>query len=167
MVKSFQAVAMGGTFDEIHAGHIVLLSKAFEEGEKVVIGISSDRFADRTKGKNKINHNYKERVANLKRAINSKFGPVIYEITKLDNEYGPAAKSATVNALVASSETAEKIKGLNKIRRKNGLLPLELIVVDMIRAEDGEPISSSRIRAGEINSSGKLLRVKRGNSNKV
>ena len=85
MVKSFQAVAMGGTFDEIHAGHIVLLSKAFEEGEKVVIGITSDRFADRTKGKNKINHNYKERVANLKQAINSKFGPVIYEITKLDN----------------------------------------------------------------------------------
>jgi pantetheine-phosphate adenylyltransferase len=65
-----------------------------------------------------------------------------------------------VNALVASSETADKINGLNKIRRENGLTPIELIVVDMVRAEDGEPISSSRIRAGEINSSGKLLRVK-------
>jgi pantetheine-phosphate adenylyltransferase len=65
-----------------------------------------------------------------------------------------------VNALVASSETADKINGLNKIRREKGLTPIELIVVDMVRAEDGEPISSSRIRAGEINSSGKLLRVK-------
>jgi pantetheine-phosphate adenylyltransferase len=160
MVKPFQVVAVGGTFDEIHAGHIALLSKAFEQGEKVIIGISSDSFADRRKGKNKINHNYGERVANLKQAINRKFGPVIYEITKLDNEYGPAAKSTMVNALVASSETAAKINGLNKIRRENGLTPIELIVVDMVRAEDGEPISSSRIRAGEINSSGKLLRVK-------
>lgn len=160
MVKPFQVVAMGGTFDEIHAGHIALLSKAFEQGKKVIIGISSDSFADRRKGKNKINHNYAERVANLKQTINSKFGPVIYEITKLGDEYGPAAESAMVNALVASSETAEKINGLNKIRRENGLIPLELIVVDMIRSEDGQPISSSRIRAGEINSSGKLLRVK-------
>jgi pantetheine-phosphate adenylyltransferase len=151
---------LGGTFDEIHAGHIALLSKAFEQGKKVIIGISSDSFADRRKGKNKINHNYGERVANLKQAINRKFGPVIYEITKLDNEYGPAAKSTMVNALVASSETAAKINGLNKIRRENGLTPIELIVVDMVRAEDGEPMSSSRIRAGEINSSGKLLRVK-------
>jgi pantetheine-phosphate adenylyltransferase len=41
----FPVVATGGTFDEIHTGHVMLLAKAFEVGNKVIIGISSDEFA--------------------------------------------------------------------------------------------------------------------------
>ena len=158
MTDKFNVVATGGTFDEIHIGHLALLSKAFDMGKKVVIGVSSDEFVDMVKGKDKITHTYEQRVANLRRVIQANFGDVIYEISKLNTAYGPTVISGEVNALVASSETAKKCSEINEIRLNKGIKPLLIVVVDMIRAEDGAPISSSRIRNGQIDPQGKLLK---------
>ena len=38
----FSLIAMGGTFDIIHQGHITLLSTGFEISDKVIIGLTSD-----------------------------------------------------------------------------------------------------------------------------
>jgi pantetheine-phosphate adenylyltransferase len=64
-----------------------------------------------------------------------------------------------VDALVASSETARKGKEINNIRRINRLEPILIIAVESLKAEDGGPISSTRIRAGEIDSLGKILKT--------
>jgi pantetheine-phosphate adenylyltransferase len=152
----FRIVATGGTFDEIHAGHVALLAKAFEVGDKVIIGVTSDEFV---KGRKKINHDFETRVASVKEMIKKEFGSVKYEIAKLDSEFGPAVTRGDVGALVASAETQVKGQRLNEIRRKNGLAPAEVIGVALIKAEDGKPISSTRIRAGEIDRSGKLLKA--------
>ena len=142
----------------IHIGHLALLSKAFEQGKKVVIGVSSDEFADTVRGKGKITHTYEQRVANLRQVIQANFGDVIYEITKLNTTYGPTVLSGEVDALIASSETAKKGSEINEIRSNKGVRPLVIVTVDMIRADDGNPISSSRIRSGQIDPRGKLLK---------
>jgi pantetheine-phosphate adenylyltransferase len=152
----FRAVATGGTFDEIHAGHVALLARAFLEGDRVIIGVTSDEFV---KGKKKINHGFEARVASLKKMIEKEFGDVKYEIAKLDSEFGPAVTTGDVGALVASAETQEKGARLNEIRRKNGLAPAKIIAVGLIKAQDGKPISSTRIRAGEIDAKGRLLKA--------
>ncbi|WP_415283003.1 phosphopantetheine adenylyltransferase [Candidatus Nitrososphaera sp. FF02] len=152
----FRAVATGGTFDEIHAGHVALLARAFLEGDRVIIGVTSDEFV---KGRKKINHDFETRVANLKKMIGKEFGDVKYQIAKLDSEFGPAVTTGDVGALVASVETQEKGARLNEIRRKNGLAPAEVIAVGLIKAQDGKPISSTRIRAGEIDAKGRLLKA--------
>ena len=157
-MKRFGLVATGGTFDEIHSGHLALLSKAFELCDILIIGVTSDEFATKRKGKNSIHHRYEERVANLKDVIRENFGEVKYQISKLDNDYGPVILSADVGALVASAETAKKGDDINRIRHINGLAPIEVVMVDLIRAYDGKPISSSRIRSGEIDATGKKLK---------
>jgi cytidyltransferase-like protein len=160
MVNKFRVVATGGTFDEIHDGHLALISKAFEVGRKVIIGVTSDEFAAKTKGMNRIHHSYEQRVVNLKEIIKNKDGGAVYEIYKLDDDYGPVVILPQISALIASAETAKKGDDINVIRSRNGLPPLTIIAVDMIRAEDGSPISSSRIRAGEIDASGRMLRFR-------
>ena len=154
----YAIVATGGTFDEIHIGHIALLSKAFEKGTHVIIGVTSDEFTAINKGK-RLNHNYEQRISNLKRAIREQFGNVSFEIARLDSEFGPAVTTGDVGALVASTETREKGGRLNEIRAKRGLAPVEIIAVDLINADDGRPVSSTRIRAGEIDWKGRLLKA--------
>ena len=158
--RKFDFVATGGTFDEIHIGHLALLSKAFEVGDKVIIGVSSDDFASRVKRKGKLNHTYEQRVKNLHDTIDKQFGrQVKYTVAKLDNDFGPTVTEGCMDALVASSETASKGKEINNIRRINRLEPISIIAVESLKAEDGGPISSTRIRAGEIDSLGKILKT--------
>ena len=158
MAERFAIVATGGTFDEIHIGHIALLAKAFEVSNKVIIGVSSDEFA--TKRGKRLNHNFEQRSENLKKIIKKEFGNVAdnYNIAKLDEDFGPAVTFGEVDALVASAETGNKGRVLNDTRSKRGLKPVKVITVELIRAEDGSPISSTRIRAGEIDSKGRLLK---------
>ena len=155
MAEKFLIVATGGTFDEIHVGHIALLTKALQVGNKVIIGVSSDKFAAK-RGK-KLNHNFESRVANLKKTIKKEFGDVNYEIAKLDGDFGPAVTTSDVEALVASAETQRKGKLLNEMRAKRGLRPVKIITVELVKAEDDSTISSTRIRAGEIDRQGRLL----------
>ncbi len=155
MTFHFDTVATGGTFDEIHLGHVALLRRAFELGSRVIIGISSDDFA-KLRGK-RLNNDYKKRVAILESTIKREFGDVNYEIARLDGEFGPAVTNGDVDALVCSKETQEKGTTLNEIRAKNQLKPVEVIVVELVTAEDGGKISSSRIRAGEIDRYGRVL----------
>jgi pantetheine-phosphate adenylyltransferase len=156
LADKFPVVATGGTFDEIHAGHIALLSRAFQAGRKVIIGVSSDEFAKK-RGK-RLHHGFDQRVENLKKMIKKEFGNASYEIARLDGDFGPAVTTGDVGALVASSETRTKGRLLNEMRAKRGLKPVEVIAVELVRAEDGSPISSTRIRAGEIDSRGRLLK---------
>jgi pantetheine-phosphate adenylyltransferase len=153
--EKFPIVATGGTFDEIHVGHIALLAKAFEVGKKVIIGVSSDKFAA-DRGKN-LNHNFEARIANLKNMIKKEFGNVHYEIAKLDGEFGPAVTTDDVEALVTSTETQSKGNLLNEMRTKIGVKPAKIITVELVKAEDGSRISSTRIRTGEIDRQGRLL----------
>ena len=155
MEEKFLIVATGGTFDEIHVGHIALLSKAFQVGKKVIIGVSSDKFAA-NRGK-KLNHNFEARVANLKNMIKKEFGDVNYEIAKLDGDFGPAVTTDDVEALVTSIETQSKGKLLNEMRAKIGMKPAKIITVELVKAEDGSIISSTRIRTGKIDRQGRVL----------
>ena len=46
-MESFDLVAMGGTFDIIHSGHIALLGKSYSISSKVIIGLSSDQLPEK------------------------------------------------------------------------------------------------------------------------
>lgn len=149
----FNTVATGGTFDHIHRGHVALLSKSFEVGEQVVIGVTSDAFA-RKEGKNP-DQSYEERVRALKALIEKKFPGRDYIVARLDDYFGPGIASPEVQAIVVSCETAKRVPIANALREARGYPPLEVIVVDYVLADDSKPISSTRIRAGEIDPEGR------------
>lgn len=156
-MSKFSLIAMGGTFDIIHHGHMTLLSTAFDISEKVIIGLTSDEFIQK-KGKNPI-HKYDERLKNLTSIIFKKFPNSYFEISQLHNDFGPAVFEKEVQALVVSDETKNQGNILNKLRTERNLSPVEIIVVPMTLAKDGKRISTTRIKNSEIDSDGNLLPI--------
>ena len=153
-MTQFDIVAMGGTFDVIHAGHIALLNKSFSISSKVIIGLSSDQLATK-RGKSLVN-DYSKRLSSLKDVIEKNFPNASYEISELENDFGPAVIEGSVKALVVSEETGSKGVKLNELRGERNLPPVEIVIVPMILAKDGKAISSTRIKNSEIDSSGNL-----------
>ena len=150
----YRVIALGGTFDIIHIGHIELLKKGFSISEKVIIGLTSDEFA--LKNGKKLLNNYEKRHSALKSLIEKKFQNSKFHIAKLENEFGPAVMEDDVEALVVSTEMKHKGNILNKIRIERNLSPVDVVSVSMVLGQDGERISTTRIRNNEIDSKGNL-----------
>src|SRR3972149_6182702 len=149
-----ETVALGGTFDIIHKGHMTLLTKAFSISSHVIIGLAGDELVAK-KGKNIIN-NYSKRLESLTSTIQQYFPNSSYAISKLENDFGPAAIEGKVDALVVSEETSNKGDILNKLRQKRNLPLVDVVIVPMVLAEDGSRISTTRIKKSEIDPEGNL-----------
>ncbi|MCP8313496.1 MAG: pantetheine-phosphate adenylyltransferase [archaeon] len=149
-------VAVGGTFDHLHIGHKALLKTAFESGESVVIGVSSDDFAKKL-GKG-IKQKFSNRVEKLKNFLNSIFPNRRYEIHTLNDHFGPIIIDKDIDAIVVSEETLSKAKEANELRKAKGLKLLKIILIDTVMAEDGLQVSSTRIRNKEIDEEGHKIR---------
>ncbi|MGO8805444.1 MAG: phosphopantetheine adenylyltransferase [Candidatus Bathyarchaeia archaeon] len=156
-MKRFRKVAVGGTFDELHIGHISLLSKAFEIGERVVIGLSSDEFVSKM-GKPHVTASYAERFSELQDFLKTSGLANRAEIVPLSDPYGLTVSGDGLQALVVSKETEPAASKINEIRAKAQLAPLEIVAVTMVPAENCGPISTTRIRRGEIDRNGRLLK---------
>jgi cytidyltransferase-like protein len=156
-MKKYREVAVGGTFDELHRGHKALLARAFEVGEKVVIGLSSDVFVAKM-GKPHITAIFAERQKELVSYLAEMGLMDRAEIVPLTDPYGLTIKGKGLEALVVSKETAKTAGSINEARQKAGIPPLEIVAVDMVQAENSTPISTTRIRSGEIDRNGHMLK---------
>ena len=156
-MRKFGKVAVGGTFDEFHRGHKVLLLKAFEIGKCVLIGLCSDQFV-RELGKPHTTASYDERLTELTTFLNDLGVKGRAEIISLDDSYGPTITDKCIEAIVVSEETKSTSNKINERRIKRGLKPLTIVVISMVPSEDCSPISTTRIRKGEIDREGRLTK---------
>jgi len=151
-------VAMGGTFDVLHAGHEALLDAAFALGGDVFIGLTTDAMALQSR---KTVSRYETRRKRLDAWL-AKRGYKAATIGPLGDPYGPAV-SEPFDAIVVSEDREGVARSLNEERVRRGLPALAVHVVPMVLAQDEAPIASRRIRAGEIDRRGRLLRPARVN----
>ncbi len=143
---------VGGTFDNFHKGHRDLLQIAFDLSDYVVIGITSDQFAQRFRTEEV--ESFKTRSGVVRHVCNE-FGKE-FKIIEINDFYGPSTTDPELVAIVVSEETSLRAKEINAVRMKKGLKKLIIVEVPFTLAEDGLPISSERIRRGEIDKEGNL-----------
>lgn len=152
-------VAAAGTFGPLHDGHRALFRAALERGDEgVVVGLSSDEFATETRRPDpRPIPSYEERKRRVEAALDAldEWNRAI-EIRKFADEHGFADDDPSLDALVVSPETDDEVAEINRRRTERGMDPLEPVVVPHEYAEDGKPISSTRIANGEIDEHGAL-----------
>jgi pantetheine-phosphate adenylyltransferase len=157
MPKRFKQVAVGGTFDEFHKGHRTLLEAAFQVGKTVLIGLCTDDFVDKMRKPHEVAP-FAVRLEELKGFMRKQGWSSRAEVVPLYDAYGPALTEESIDALVVSEETEQVACVINAKRRERHLKPLTIVTVDMVLAENSNPISTTRIRRLEIDREGKLLK---------
>ncbi|KXN91498.1 Phosphopantetheine adenylyltransferase [Leucoagaricus sp. SymC.cos] len=130
----YPVIALGGTFDHLHAGHKILLSMAaWITSEKLIVGMTDDALL-----KNKANKHVMEDIAQRSdrvRGFLTFFKPgLAYDIVPIDDVYGPTAWDPNIQALVVSKETLAGAAEISKHRENHNLPSLEVFVIDVISA---------------------------------
>ncbi|HUJ84004.1 MAG TPA: pantetheine-phosphate adenylyltransferase [Candidatus Acidoferrales bacterium] len=159
-MKKFRKVAVGGTFDELHRGHKTLLTESFAIGERVIIGLSSDELVAKL-GKPHVTANYAEREQGLKEWLSNLGFEKRSEIIPLLDAFGSTIRDLEIEALVVSEETKPTAEKINVHREKAGLPPLKIVTINMVPSQNCSPISTTRIRRGEMDREGRLLKTSR------
>lgn len=157
----FKKIVVGGTFDYLHDGHVAILTKAFELGERVLIGICSDEMQALLRKDSAGIQLLDVRRPALEKLLRSRGWFERAEVKVISDAFGPAAEDAELEAVVVSPETRKSAEELNELRESRGLKPLEIVEIPFVLAEDGKPISSIKIRYGEEDTHGRLLKRSR------
>ncbi len=140
-------IVIGGTFDNLHKGHKELLSRASSLGS-VKIGLTSNRMAEEMKGEGVEDYDARKEalLEHLPQA----------EVEEIDNVFGFAVEE-DFDYIVVSEETRERAEEINKKRKEEGKEEMVIEEIDTVLAEDGDFLSSTRIRKGEIDKEGNLI----------
>lgn len=147
---------LGGTFDHLHAGHRALLAAAFDRAREVKIGLTTDRFArSERKPLSERVQSYAVRRRHLRTFLTERFGNRAWTVVPLRDRWGGSVGPGA-DLLILSEETRRAARPINAERRRRGLPPIPIVVVRQVRADDGRPIASRRIRSGEIDAEGHL-----------
>ena len=126
-------------------------------GNHILIGLCSDEFVEKI-GKPHPTARFEKRLEELVWFLKKHDFYERSEIIPLNDPFGNTTKKKCIEAIVVSEETKKMAFKINEERIKAGFNPLEIIVIKMIPAENLKPISTTRIREGEIDREGHMLR---------
>ncbi|MGA8664428.1 MAG: pantetheine-phosphate adenylyltransferase [Thermoplasmata archaeon] len=151
----YARAVLGGTFDHLHVGHEALLATAFQLGRTVAIGLTTEAYlaAHAKPGRGRI-QSFRVRRSTLVRWLEREFPGRPFEIRPLEDRFGGSVERG-VSVLVVSSDTADGGRAVNRERRRRNVPPVPVAVVPLVLADDLRPVSSRRIRSGEIDRTGR------------
>ena len=160
MEKLIPLLTIGGTFDVLHKGHWFILEESFNVADRVLIGLTTDEFVRSMKKSHAVDC-FEKRLKELKRFLGEKGFLERSEITPISDRYGPTvgenSQTDEIGGIVVSEETEPAAEEINRIRVREEKKPLLIVVVSMVLADDGKPISSTRIRRQEVDRYGRLI----------
>ncbi|MEM0494631.1 MAG: pantetheine-phosphate adenylyltransferase [Thermofilum sp.] len=140
-MKDCRKGAVGGTFSLLHRGHRLLLSYAALNSERLLIGVTSDEYAQSRK-----THPvepFELRALSVLLYVLTVNPEVVVEVVPIDDAYGPAVVDPELDCIFVSEETLAGALAVNLVRRLRGLKPLKIHSVEVILHEGGVKLSST------------------------
>eukprot|EP00850_Spirogloea_muscicola_P009004 SM000049S16775 [mRNA] locus=s49:639324:643077:+ [translate_table: standard] len=155
-VKEYPGVVVGGTFDHLHEGHKLLISKALqlvEDGGVFVVGISTGRLLSKKKLKELIEpyemrrNAVEEYVKQCTQTMGKRVELDVLPITEAAPER--AVSNAQVQCIIVSPDTRAGAEAFNKARQMKGMSSVDVVVIDLVIDKEGpqsEQLSSTLLR---------------------
>lgn len=153
MQYKFHRSLVGGTFDRFHRGHQKLVTTAFEQSEKVIIGIATDELFKNKSFANLI-EDYQTREQSVSHFLSQQSLENRFEIVPIHDFYGTSLTDRNLDAIFITESNKENVAKMNEEREKLGFTMLQIITVPYVFGNDNLVISSERIRKGEIDREG-------------
>jgi len=151
----FRNVAVGGTFDRLHAGHRLLLgATALVATENIFVGITSDKLLAKKKAPELL-ETYEQREAAALEYMKQVNPWVNLSSSPLTDPNIPplCATVEDFDAIVVSEETVIGAEQINMTRKGLGFHPLVIVVVGLLTSSPqfqvGSKLSSSELRVKE------------------
>ena len=149
---SWNHSVIGGTFDHIHAGHLLMLATASQSTlDTFHVGIAADELLKNKKFAEQLD-SIEIRMERVRKIMNEQNPKLNLNIFQIRDPYGPTLESDELQMIIVSEETKsfteEKI---NKVRKENGKEELYIVCVPLLNppdefAAEGTKLSSTQLR---------------------
>ncbi|XP_041979056.1 bifunctional coenzyme A synthase isoform X2 [Aricia agestis] len=164
-VKTFEYVALGGTFDRLHNGHKILLSQAVLRATKhVTVGVTDVNMI-KSKILWELIEPVERRIANVLEFLTDINPDLEYHVLPIQDLYGPTKDDPRYQLIVVSEETQRGAVKINEKRKENGLNPLETYTISLAADQKRSPIEEDKVSSSNqrIRLLGTLLREPKPN----
>lgn len=156
-MQKYKLVVCGATFDHFHKGHKEFIRFALQTGKKVLLGLTSDAFAKEKRQETEIEP-YHIRKSSVTSYLREQKVEASVEILPIDSIFIPTNwENLPIEAIIVSKDSLAGTRAINHKRKMEGRPLLTIIECPTVVAEDGQFLSSVRIRKGEINREGQLF----------
>eukprot|EP00731_Ephydatia_muelleri_P007734 Em0004g72a len=148
LTRCWGDVALGGTFDNIHNGHRLLLTlSALQTTRRILVGLADGPLLA-SKVLPEIIKPVEERVLDVKCFLGDVKAGIEHDVVPITDVYGPTAWDDKLECLVVSPETARGADKVNAERERKGLRRLAVYSIPLITSDESEEgkLSSSDIR---------------------
>ena len=171
--KMYDNVCLGGTFDRLHAGHKILLTKAcLVAKERIVVGVTD--YSNSPKLGSKTLSGFMQSVhirSELVRHFMSSIAPhLTIETSPITDPFGPSIVDKNLQAIVVSKETSRGGDAVRKKRLELGLCDIDVVEIGLVGTDTtkttntSQKLSSSGLRKDEL---AKFLRNPNRNGSEV
>jgi cytidyltransferase-like protein len=147
----YHLVAVGGTFDRFHKGHESLLHTAFQNGERVVIGLTTKNMIQ-SKTLSPIIDSYELRRKAVEDFLADNKYENRYELVPLVDPYGPVKRRRDIEAVIVGPRFSKEAVDVLKKR-------IDIIHCPIVKTKTGPYLSSTAIRLGQVNRIGTVYQL--------
>ncbi|CAH0715414.1 unnamed protein product, partial [Brenthis ino] len=154
-VKTYEYVALGGTFDRLHNGHKILLSQAaLRSTNHVTVGVTDVNMIQ-SKILWELIEPVEQRINNVLQFLRDINADLEYNVLPIQDMYGPTKDDPRFQLLIVSEETSRATKKINDKRKENGLQLLDFHTIDLAENLNQQSIEEER----KISSSNQRMRL--------
>ncbi|XP_031699500.1 bifunctional coenzyme A synthase isoform X2 [Anarrhichthys ocellatus] len=151
-MQTYSDVVVGGTFDRLHGAHKTLLNISCLLANRRLIICVCDHAMLKKKVLKELVEPYSLRAQRLQEFLQDIKPSLQVEIMPLEDPYGVAVVDPLLQCIVVSEETRRGGEAVNKKRIENGLRPLILHEIQLLKdahhtETEEEKISSSSLRS--------------------